>query len=644
MENRANYVLVGVFTLVVLAMSFGFVYWSANVSDSNTRVPLIVRIEGSVSGLSQGSQVLFNGLNVGTVTNLRIDPNDPRTVIATTQVDRNAPITTSTQASIGFQGLTGIGFIGLAGGNVNDRNIIQSALEQGATPVIRANPSDVTDILATARDISDRANNILGEFERLVHEVGPAVTTTAENIARTSGNVDVFTASLAANADQIEGFVASLGRLSESANNVALELPGLIEEASTFISALDSESINASLENVAAITSAVREQTPAIASAIQSATVAIESFGEVGATIDRNLAAVDRFLAALGPISETAQSVATRLDSTLESVQNVTDAIDMVNIDRAIDNIAEITQTFRNQNDDIARAVSSIADAAENFGAFGESVRQNITGIGQFLSALGPVGERATSVAENLDETLVSAREIVAAVDPAQVRSTVDSVSGFTTALNERAPQVQTFISGANVVVTSLQQALTGLDETRGLVDQILAGIDPALVSQAVTDVSAASNNIASAADEIGSIARDIGARREDIDSIITNVEETSSNLRVASAQVQTLINSVDGFVNSPDADSLSEEARQTLQAIRSAALSIQAGIDPISASVTNLSDQSLREVRGFLRETTGAISRVERAITDLANNPSRVITGGSGGGDVRQFDGRVRR
>ncbi len=147
-------------------------------------MPLLVRIEGSVSGLSQGSQVLFNGLGVGTVTNLRIDPNNPRVVIATTQIDRTTPVTTSTTATIGFAGLTGQGFIGLTGGNVNDRNIIQSALEQGATPVMTANPSDVTDILATARDIADRANNILSEFEEIVQAIGPSVRTTADNVAR----------------------------------------------------------------------------------------------------------------------------------------------------------------------------------------------------------------------------------------------------------------------------------------------------------------------------------------------------------------------------------------------------------------------------------------------------------------------------
>lgn len=644
MENRANYVLVGVFTLVILAISFGFVYWSANVSDANTRVPLVVRIEGSVSGLSQGSQVLFNGLSVGTVTNLRIDPNDPRTVIATTQVDRTTPITTSTQATIGFQGLTGIGFIGLAGGNVNDRNIIASALEQGATPVIRANPSDVTDILATARDISDRANNILSEFERLVLEVGPAVTTTANNIARTSGNVDVFTASLAANADQIEGFVASLGRLSESANEVALELPGLIQEASAFIGALDSQSVNTSIENVAAITGAVREQSPAIASAIQSVSAAAEGFGVVGETIRRNAPQIDAFLANLGPVSQTVGSVAARLEATLTSVQGVVEAVDPAEVERIGENVAAITQIVRDQGESVARAITAVAEAAESFDVFGETVRANISGIAQFLGALGPLGERVPAIANNVDATVSSVREIAAAVDPNQVRTTVESVSGFTAALNERAPDVQALIAGSNIVVTSLQQSLAGLDETRGLIDQVLAGIDPEAVNRAVDNVSSATDNIAAAADSVRGVADTVGARREDIDGIITDVRTTSANLSVATDQVQTLIATVDRFLNGPESEGLTSEARRTLVSIQETARTIQTGIAPITTSVTNLSDSSLREIQGLARSTTESITRVERAITDLANNPSRVITGGSGAGNVREFDGRTRR
>ena len=67
METRANYVLVGFFTVLVILAAFGFVYWSANIGDRGETAVLRFRIPGSASGLSRGSAVLFNGVKVGDV-------------------------------------------------------------------------------------------------------------------------------------------------------------------------------------------------------------------------------------------------------------------------------------------------------------------------------------------------------------------------------------------------------------------------------------------------------------------------------------------------------------------------------------------------------------------------------------------------
>ncbi|WP_427023397.1 MlaD family protein [Aureimonas ureilytica] len=555
METRANYVLVGIFTVVVLALSFGFVYWSANVSDRDQRTTLLIRIEGSVSGLSQGSAVLFNGLNVGTVQSLRIDPNNPRVVIATTQVDRTTPITTSTTATIGFQGLTGIGFIGLTGGNVNDRNILQSAMEQGTTPVIRANPSDVTDILATARDIADRANNILGEFESIVQAVGPSVRTTAENVAQTSTNVRTFTDSLAANADQIDDFLGSLARLSSSANNVAERLPPLIDRVGNFLAALNVGAVNDSIQNVAAI-----------------------------------------------------------------------------------------TQTVRGQTDNFVTALDSIGETARSLGSIGDVIRQNTPSLNAFLGRLDPISESASRVATRLDGTLENVNRITAAVNPDEVRSVVDNVSGFASALNGQSSRVGTVVAATDTVLATLNNALTGLNGTRARVDGLLAGIRAEDISRAVNNVSSATTNIASAADSVRNVANDIGNRREDIDAIISNTKDTTSNLKTASAQAQTLINSVNNLVNSPDGQGLTVEARETLRTIRQTAQTIQAAVGPISSNLNSFTGQGLQEVRNLIREATRAVTRIEQAVTNLSDNPSRILFGNDGAGEIRQYDGRARR
>ncbi len=280
-------------------------------------------------------------------------------MIATTQVDRTTPITTSTTATIGFQGLTGIGFIGLTGGNVNDRNILQSAIEQGTTPVIRANPSDVTDILATARDIADRANNILGEFESIVQAVGPSVRTTAENVAQTSTNVRTFTDSLAANANQIDDFLGSLARLSTSANNVAERLPPLIDSVGNFVSALNVGAVNDSIQNIAAITQSVRGQTDNFVTALDSIGETARSLGSVGEVIRQNTPSLNAFLGRLDPISATADRVATKLDTTLGDVNRLTAAVNADEVRSVVDNVSGFAAALNGQSSRIGTVVAA---------------------------------------------------------------------------------------------------------------------------------------------------------------------------------------------------------------------------------------------------------------------------------------------
>ena len=97
METRANYVIVGIFTIAAVLAAFAFVYWTAAIGDRGETVLLRFRIPGSASGLTRGSAVLFNGVRVGDVQRVYIDVTNPSAAIADAQVDRLTPVTKSTQ-------------------------------------------------------------------------------------------------------------------------------------------------------------------------------------------------------------------------------------------------------------------------------------------------------------------------------------------------------------------------------------------------------------------------------------------------------------------------------------------------------------------------------------------------------------------
>ena len=77
MERKAHYALIGLFTFAVVAGAFGFIFWLHHSSGKKQAVSYRVIFDSSVSGLQVGGNVLFNGIRVGEVTNLRLDPDKP---------------------------------------------------------------------------------------------------------------------------------------------------------------------------------------------------------------------------------------------------------------------------------------------------------------------------------------------------------------------------------------------------------------------------------------------------------------------------------------------------------------------------------------------------------------------------------------
>ena len=114
METRANYVLIGAFTLAVIAAAFGFVLWFQSLHTTKQRSPLRVVFEGPASGLRNGGSVNFNGIRIGEVVSVKLD--NPRRVVALAMVENKAPIRKDTMVGLEFQGLTGVAAISLKGG------------------------------------------------------------------------------------------------------------------------------------------------------------------------------------------------------------------------------------------------------------------------------------------------------------------------------------------------------------------------------------------------------------------------------------------------------------------------------------------------------------------------------------------------
>ncbi len=165
METRANYVLIGVFTLAVIVGAFGFVWWFQRLGDTGTRVAYEVVYEGAVSGLRTGSTVLFNGIRVGEVASVTFDRDDPRKVVATIAVSSTTPIRTDTKASLEFQGLTGIASVSLIGGSPTAPPLKGV---DGKLPRLMADSAGLQDLMQGAKNVLVRVESIAVRVDQLI--------------------------------------------------------------------------------------------------------------------------------------------------------------------------------------------------------------------------------------------------------------------------------------------------------------------------------------------------------------------------------------------------------------------------------------------------------------------------------------------
>lgn len=213
MERKANYVLIGLFTVAVVAAAFGFVFWIHHTSGKKQSVVYRVIFDTSVSGLRRGAPVLFNGIRVGEVTDLQLTPDKPSQVTATLQVNKATPIRSDTRVGLEFAGLTGVASVSLKGVSATTPLIER---EEGEPPTLNADLTASQDLMQAVHEALNNANAVIAENRESLHK-------SIQDLA-------VFTAALSRNADNIDDVVNNTKQATASIRDLAGQLEKRTEE------------------------------------------------------------------------------------------------------------------------------------------------------------------------------------------------------------------------------------------------------------------------------------------------------------------------------------------------------------------------------------------------------------------------------
>jgi phospholipid/cholesterol/gamma-HCH transport system substrate-binding protein len=196
METKANYVAVGAFVVACIIGLVVTVLWLAGAQYSQEYSYYQTFFKGPVTGLGKGTITRYNGIEVGRVTDLAFDPNDPQSVIVTLQVQPNLNIREDSVASIESQGLTGASYVEISGGARNSPLLVAKAGQR--YPVIRAKQSSLQQLEQSAPEVvaklnvaSSRLNDLLNDNNRrAVTHILESLDQTTSTIAKRSGDID----------------------------------------------------------------------------------------------------------------------------------------------------------------------------------------------------------------------------------------------------------------------------------------------------------------------------------------------------------------------------------------------------------------------------------------------------------------------
>jgi len=250
-----NYALVGAFVLVLGAVLVAGVLWLASGGAFQKKYEFYQAVvDESVAGLNLNAPVKYNGVDVGKVRLIELDPGNPERVNLIFAIERGTPIKEDTVAVLKTQGLTGITYVELSGGS---RDAPPLGVTAGSDyPQIRTKPSlsarlenVLTSVLTKLDSTTNNINEILSNenkaaFKSLLADIATVAHTIAErkdtidaglaNAGRTLENTSRATAQLGPVVDRI-------GRSAEAIEKMGNEVARTSASAGKTVNAIGSD-------------------------------------------------------------------------------------------------------------------------------------------------------------------------------------------------------------------------------------------------------------------------------------------------------------------------------------------------------------------------------------------------------------------
>ncbi len=571
METRANYVLIGAFTLVGILAALGFFLWLAKVEVDRQYAYYDILFD-SVSGLGEAGDVRYNGLPVGQVTRLSLDEDDPSKVRVRIEIGAEVPIKEDTIATLELQGVTGVSYVSLSGGTPGSR-LLREASDQ-RIPVIASQPSAVQTIFEGIPAVMNEAVALLKNLNEVAgSENRDAVNRMLGNLERASGNLDqalkdfsTLSADLSAASATIAGFTSRLDGVADAAvttlnttDDTLKTARAALEKAQPMIENA-TEALASARKGIDSADGLMNSDLPKLIAQLETTATAIQTVvTELGGKTDGVIAKIstvgDRAIARLDQAEATLAKLDTALDTATATMAAIGDTA------RSVDELAK------------GDAAALVAEA-----------RQAVAGVNTAVTAANKV------MSDDLPVIIADIKSTVSRVDQA-VATTAADISGASGRLEGIVANAdgailaatETF-QNANTTLSAVTRTLDNAEGTLGAAEKTFTGINQIL--------------------------------DEDAEAIIADIRTSVTNLSGAVDQV------------SADLPQVTSDLRSTLARTSQFVANLDSLVVENSDQIETFMQAGLPQFVRFVQEGSRLIQNLQRLTTKIESNPARFLLG----------------
>lgn len=237
METNANYVAVGAFVMACMFALVAALLWLTGAQYSQEFVYYQTYFTGPVTGLGDGTAVKYNGIDVGRVNKLDFDPDDPKKVIVTMQLNPALKLHEDSLASIASEGLTGGSYVEIDGGKKDSPFLTREYGQKYA--IIKSKPSTLQELAQSAPALVAKLNRVGDKLNELLSDDN------LKNFSETLANLRTTTGMLSHRSTDLDATLSNLKTASASLNGDLGDLKTTLAHADSAFTKIDKLSSDA---------------------------------------------------------------------------------------------------------------------------------------------------------------------------------------------------------------------------------------------------------------------------------------------------------------------------------------------------------------------------------------------------------------